>query len=102
MEPAVHAGSCADLRPRAAHSPARRHDGVATNVSMRITVESNRAHVVVSTLAPVPTDRLLSQFLGTAAPLSAEEAANLDASGNRNGRFDLGDARAYLRGSVGS
>jgi hypothetical protein len=84
----------------ATHPLLRRHDGVATNVSVRITVESNRAHLVVSTLAPVPTDRLLSQFLWTAAPLNAQEAANLDASGNRNGRFDLGDARAYLRGSA--
>lgn len=86
----------------ATHPLLRRHDGLPSNITMRIAVEGNRAQVVVSTLAAVPTERLLSQFLESASTLTAQEAANLDASGNRNGRFDLGDARAYLRGSSGA
>jgi hypothetical protein len=31
------------------------------------------------------------------APLTADEEAFLDLSGNRNGRYDIGDLRRYLR-----
>jgi M6 family metalloprotease-like protein len=86
----------------ATHPLLRRHDGVPSELSMRITVEGGRAHVVVSTLAPLAMDRLLSHLLGTTAQLSLPEVTALDAAGNRNGRFDLGDARAYLRGSAGT
>ncbi len=35
-------------------------------------------------------------YLGTGAPLSARTQAFLDAQGNRNGRVDLGDLRAWV------
>jgi len=41
--------------------------------------------------------RLLQSLLRTgAAPLSALELEHLDAEGNANGRYDVGDLRAYL------
>jgi M6 family metalloprotease-like protein len=42
--------------------------------------------------------RLLQTFLGSGEqPLAAEERAYLDAQGNANGAFDVGDVRAWLR-----
>lgn len=42
--------------------------------------------------------RLLQPLTGgPAAPLTAEERSYLDRMGNRNGRYDVGDLRAYLR-----
>ncbi len=47
--------------------------------------------------------RLLRTFTGAAGaePLTAGEVAYLDRQGNRNGRYDVGDLRAYLRGHPG-
>lgn len=39
---------------------------------------------------------VLSAFIGGGSPPSSLEAEYLDNAGNRNGRYDLGDARAYL------
>jgi len=45
-------------------------------------------------------DRLLQPFLRSAAdPLSTLELSHLDALGNANGRYDVGDLRAFLRRS---
>ena len=45
----------------------------------------------------IETDRLLQSFLRSqAAPLSTAEQDYLDNSGNRNGRYDVGDLRRYL------
>lgn len=44
-------------------------------------------------------DRLLQPFLrSSATPLSSLELAHLDALGNANGRYDVGDLRAFLKG----
>lgn len=46
----------------------------------------------------VEEERLLQLFLGSdATPLSPGEEAFLDFHGNRNGRYDVGDLRAWLR-----
>lgn len=43
-------------------------------------------------------DRLLQPFLrSSATPLTSLELAHLDALGNANGRYDVGDLRAFLR-----
>ena len=44
--------------------------------------------------------RLLQTFLGSdSQPLFGEERSYLDAAGNANGAFDVGDVRAWLRRS---
>lgn len=46
----------------------------------------------------VGEDQLLQSFFGSGAtPLSTEEKAYLDFQGNGNGRYDVGDLRAWLR-----
>jgi M6 family metalloprotease-like protein len=60
-----------------------------------------------ATLATTPwvvaEDRLLQGFLRSkAAPLNALEAAYLDGVGNGNGRYDVGDLRAWLRRAAGA
>lgn len=55
--------------------------------------------------APLPAERLLQPLLRNgAAPLTADEQALLDAFGNANGSYDVGDFRALLRAfpSLGS
>jgi M6 family metalloprotease-like protein len=43
-------------------------------------------------------DRLTAPFMRSGgAPLTADEEAFLDLGGNRNGRYDIGDLRRYLR-----
>lgn len=62
-----------------------------------IAVEDGVARIRVSTTA-ITTTRLLRRFLYPSdTPLTAEEEAFLDAVGNGNGRYDVGDLRAYLR-----
>lgn len=53
----------------------------------------------IAVAEPVIAVARLAQSLlrGTAEPLSAAEAALLDQGGNANGRYDVGDLRAYLR-----
>lgn len=63
-----------------------------------VAVEGGVARVVVSTQA-VSLDAMVRELLGGGGgpTLSAGEKAYLDAQGNRNGRFDVGDLRAYIR-----
>ena len=52
------------------------------------------------TVAPaaLPPERLLQPFtLTSATPLTEAELTYLDLSGNRNGRYDVGDLRRYLK-----
>jgi M6 family metalloprotease-like protein len=50
----------------------------------------------------VGEDRLLQSFLGSsAAPLEPAERSYLDFVGNGNGRYDVGDLRAWLRDNGG-
>lgn len=76
----------------------RRHSGAATPVSLyRIEVVNGAARIHLST-AIIPRERLLQPMLRSAAtPLSPAEQAHLDALGNANGRYDIGDLQLYLR-----
>ena len=78
----------------------RTHDGGATAVVIHeIAVENGRARIRLSTAAPtLPIESLLQFFLGgDATPLTPAELAYLDAVGNRNGQYDVGDLRKWLR-----
>ena len=81
--------------------------GVATEsgsfpLQLRITdaLGTIATHAVSLIVGAVQLDleRMLQPFLrSSATPLSAEEQQYLDNSGNRNGRYDVGDLRRYLR-----
>jgi immune inhibitor A len=61
-----------------------------------IAVSEGIARLKVSSME-IPTDRLLSLFLENEAPLLNEmENEYLDSVGNQNGRYDIGDLRAYI------
>jgi hypothetical protein len=63
----------------------------------RIALEEGLARVTLSSRY-LSTQSLLRDFLDTVAqPLTSEEKAYLDAHGNGNGEYDVGDLRAYLR-----
>jgi M6 family metalloprotease-like protein len=63
----------------------------------RISVEGDRAQITLST-REVPRGSLLQGFLRTGdTPLTPEEREYLDAHGNGNGQYDVGDLRAYLK-----
>ncbi|NIN13404.1 MAG: M6 family metalloprotease domain-containing protein [Gemmatimonadales bacterium] len=62
-----------------------------------ITVDDNVARVTLSTTA-IAFNRLVERFLQNGAdPLAPQEEEYLDSVGNRNGRYDVGDLRAYLK-----
>jgi M6 family metalloprotease-like protein len=55
------------------------------------------AHITLSTVE-ISREALARDFLGTSGPdLTEEERAYLDAHGNGNGLYDVGDLRAYLQ-----
>ena len=60
-----------------------------------VSILAGRARLVISTSwAPI-----LRKFLGTQGPpLTQTESSYLDEHGNRNGRYDVGDLRAWLCG----
>jgi hypothetical protein len=62
-----------------------------------ISIEEGLAHVTLSSRA-IPRSRLAQPFLNASglAP-TQEEVAYLDAKGNQNGLYDVGDLRAYLK-----
>jgi len=63
----------------------------------RIAIEDGVAKLTLST-ATIAMERTLAPFLLTSGGSLADvEQAFLDASGNQNGRYDVGDLRAYLR-----
>jgi M6 family metalloprotease-like protein len=76
----------------------RLHSGAQSPVTLySIVVEDGSARINLSARA-VPAGSLLQSFLGSdATPLTAVEEDYLDSHGNRNGRYDVGDLRAYLR-----
>jgi M6 family metalloprotease-like protein len=76
----------------------RLNSGAVSPVTVHaITVAGGEAHITLST-AVVADASLVHAFLGTTAtPLSTEEEEYLDAYGNDNGQYDVGDLRAYLR-----
>lgn len=76
----------------------RLNSGLPANVAVEIDVADGVARIVVSTLPVVASARLLAPLLGTpGGPPVADEQAGLDRFGNRNGRYDMGDLRAYMR-----
>jgi len=78
----------------------RTHDGGATSIVIHeIAVENGRARIRLSTAAPsIAVETLLQFFLGGGATaLTPAEMAYLDAVGNKNGQYDVGDLRKWLR-----
>lgn len=62
-----------------------------------ISIGEGTAHLQISTVE-IALDRLLAQFLlNQATPLQQLERDYLDSVGNRNGQYDVGDLRAYIR-----
>jgi M6 family metalloprotease-like protein len=80
----------------------RLNSGAPSAVALSITVAGGQAQIGVFRRPAVSGNVLLGPYLGTAAPTADQQTA-LDALGNGNGRYDLGDARAYLRsGAAGA
>jgi M6 family metalloprotease-like protein len=78
----------------------RLNSGEASNLALSITVAAGQpARVGVFRRPLLGIGQLLGPYLGTAPPSEAEQGA-VDAFGNRNGRYDLGDVRAYLRSAA--
>jgi M6 family metalloprotease-like protein len=75
----------------------RLNSGAPSNVRLEMTVAGGQARILVSTLMIVATDALLGPLLQSGPAPTAEQAASLDGFGNRNGRYDVGDLRAYAR-----
>jgi M6 family metalloprotease-like protein len=85
------------------HPSLRMNSGLESDVALDIDVSGGVAHVLVSTLPAVATAPLLAPLLGTpGAPLTADERAALDQFGNRNGTYDMGDLRSYMRARPGT
>ena len=77
----------------------RLNDGTPTWVRLTGIVVDAAARIARVTVSLLPTrltvDALVSALSGT--PLNAADDVLLDEAGNTNGRFDVGDFRAYLR-----
>jgi M6 family metalloprotease-like protein len=81
----------------------RQNSGLPSNVRVEMEVVDGRARLVVSMLPVVAPPRLLAPLLGSAGAGPADdERLALDLFGNRNGRYDLGDLRAYMRSRPGT
>jgi M6 family metalloprotease-like protein len=76
----------------------RLNSGSSTGVTLHnLSLDGDVARINVSTVA-LSLERLLERFLGFAVPpLSTDEEDYLDTWGNDNGRYDVGDLRAYLK-----
>ncbi len=76
----------------------RLNSGSPTGVTFYdISLNGDVAHIMLSTIA-LGMARLLEQFLDNdVPPLTTEEEEYLDSQGNGNGRYDVGDLRAYLK-----
>lgn len=74
-----------------------RNTGLPSDVALyRIVLEEGVARIRLSTTV-IPLDRIATSFLTPASSdLTAEETEYLDAVGNANGTFDLGDFRKYV------
>lgn len=83
----------------------RRNGGLGAESGLNIyeiTVGAGAAQVVLST-STISLARLLSPLLLDGAnPLLVAEEKFLDELNNRNGRYDVGDLRAYLQRSAGA
>jgi hypothetical protein len=62
-----------------------------------IFIEEGLAHITLSSVEVLESS-LVQTFLETSGPgLTPEEVQYLDSYGNRNGQYDVGDLRAYLK-----
>ena len=77
----------------------RLNSGEPSNLALSIAVAGGQARIGVFRRPTLSADLLLGPYLATVTPPEAEQAA-VDAFGNRNGRYDLGDVRAYLRNAA--
>ncbi|HWK88828.1 MAG TPA: M6 family metalloprotease domain-containing protein [Longimicrobium sp.] len=72
--------------------------GEPTGLRLSITLEGDNARVlVINAGSIIALDKLLAPFTGSGPALTQQEIARLDEIGNRNGRYDIGDLRAYIR-----
>jgi len=63
----------------------------------QITLPMNRPYAVRAVfLQPLVTADVVAQLLGVATPLNADQLGYLDVFGNTNGRFDVGDFKAWV------
>jgi len=63
----------------------------------QITLPMNRPYSVRAVfLQPLTTADVVAQLLGVATPLNADQLGYLDVFGNANGRFDVGDFKAWV------
>ena len=63
----------------------------------QITLPMNRPYSVRAVfLQPLTTADVVAQLLGVATPLNADQLGYLDVFGNTNGRFDVGDFKAWV------
>ncbi len=72
----------------------------APTITVRDALGTSTTKAISITVAKAPIDvaRLLQPLLATdAEPLTTAEASYLDANGNKNGQYDVGDLRAYLQ-----
>jgi immune inhibitor A len=72
--------------------------GTASPVTIYdIFIEEGLAHITLSSVEVLESS-LVQTFLETSGPgLTPEEVQYLDSYGNRNGQYDVGDLRAYLK-----
>lgn len=76
--------------------------GLPSHVMVEIDVRGGQAHFLVSMQPILPAAPLVAPILGSAGrALTADERAALDRFGNRNGGYDLGDLRVYMRSNPG-
>jgi M6 family metalloprotease-like protein len=76
----------------------RLNTGQPAGVALEIDVSGGVARVTVSTVPAVASAPLLAPLLGSpGGPLTDDERAALDYFGNRDGRYDAGDLRTYMR-----
>jgi M6 family metalloprotease-like protein len=75
----------------------RLNSGEPSNLALSIAVTAGQARIGVFRRPELPAGTVLGPYLGAAGPSDDQKAA-VDAFGNGNGRYDLGDVRAYLRG----
>src|SRR5438552_1911332 len=71
--------------------------GDTTSRNTQITLPMNRPYSVRAVfLQPLTTADVVAQLLGVATPLNADQLGYLDVFGNANGRFDVGDFKAWV------
>lgn len=85
------------LRFTGAPSAAGTYEATVTLRDARVTVVQRQLTLVVHPPLTVTSARIMAALTDGGASLTDAEREYLDQQGNRNGRFDIGDARAYLR-----